>query len=122
MEFALFEAILKALAEIRIFKISNSKNRERIFNAVEAIREAANRTKHYYARMETEKEEPNIELSTAWMNAARAVRELDSDLYQRLLQKADFWADPNQWTPEMSEQKNIYLDEILEDSNRILQR
>lgn len=122
MEIALFEAILKVLGEIRIFKISRSKNQERIFNAVEMIREAANKTKHYYASKRTEKEEPNIVLSDAWMNAARAVRELDSDLYQRLLEKADFWADPTHWTPEMSEQKNIYLDEIMEDSNRLLRK
>ena len=122
MEIALFEAILKALAEIRIFKISHRKNQERIFKAVETIREAANKTKHYYATMKTKNEEPNIELSEAWMNAARAVRELDPDLYQRLLIKADYWANPNQWTPEMSEEKNIYLDEILEDSNRILRK
>lgn len=122
MEVALFEAILKALAEIRIFKISKSKNRERIFNAVEKIREAANETKYYYASMSTEKEEPNRELANIWIEAASAVRELDINLYQRLLQKADFWANPRDWTPEMSEQKNIYLDEIIEDTDRLLNK
>ena len=122
MELALFEAILKALSEIRIFKLSRNKNKERIYNAVETIRDAANKTKHYYSSMHTEQEEPNIHLSEAWMNAARAVRELDLNLYQRLLEKADFWADPSLWTKEMSEQKNIYLDEIIEDTDRLLKK
>jgi hypothetical protein len=122
MEIALFEAIIKVLAEIKNFKISRTKNKERVFNAVEKIREAANKTKHYYASLKNDKEEPNINLSQTWMEAARAVRELDQNLYQRLLDKADFWANPNNWTTEMLEARNIYLDEIIEDVDRILKK
>lgn len=120
MYFESLEAVIKVLTAIRIFKISRKKDRARIYNAVEAIRSAANRTMYYYARMRTVDEEPNLELSESWLEAARAVRELDIDLYQRLLNKADFWANPSNWTQEMSEQHNIYLETILEDSDRIL--
>lgn len=122
MYFESLEAILKVLNAIKSFKISRKENKERIFQAVESIREAANRTKHYYSSLRTGDEQPNIDLSEYWLKAASAVRELDRDLYNRLLDKADFWANPSSWTTELSEQHNIYLDEILEDSNRILKK
>lgn len=52
--------------------------------------------------MENDNERPNIELADAWMNAARAVRDLDRNLYERLLLKAEFWANPIDWNDEQS--------------------
>ncbi|MCL4550123.1 MAG: hypothetical protein M1480_03135 [Bacteroidetes bacterium] len=114
------EAVIKVLAELRIFSLSRRQRRDRIFNAVEAIRRAANQTKFYYANLRGTVEEPNMQLSEAWMNAATAVRDIDNNLYERLFLKADFWANPSEWTAEQSAQNNIYLDSIIEDADRIL--
>lgn len=122
MYFESLEAILKVLAEVRIFSISRKQKKERIFNAVEAIRSAANRTKFYYSSLEDEVERPNIDLTDAWMKAATAVRELDPNLYERLLMKAEFWANPASWTEEQNERNNILLESILEDTDKILKK
>lgn len=122
MYFESLEAILKVLTTIKSFKISRKENKEKIFEAVEAIQEAANRTKFYYSDLQNNFEKPNIDLSEYWLKAASAVRGFDRDLYNRLLDKADFWANPSSWTMEMSQQHNIYLDDIIEDTDRLLNR
>ena len=122
MYFESLEAILKVLSAIKTFKLSRKENKDKLFEAVEAIREAANRTKYYYSNLQDDFEKPNIDLSEHWLKAASAVRGFDNDLYNRLLDKADFWANPSSWTMEMSQQHNIYLDDIIEDSNKFLKQ
>lgn len=122
MYFESLEAIIKVLAELKILGISRKEKRNNIFIAVEAIRSAANDTKFYYSTLLNKNVEPNINLSKSWLSATSAVREIDTNLYERLLMKADFWANPNNWTPEQSEKNNIYLDSIIEDTDRILNK
>ena len=120
MYFESLEAVIKVLTELRNFSLSRRQKKEKIFTAVEAIIIAANRTKYYYSTLHVNREEPNIELSEYWLKAASAVRDLDNNLYERLLLKADFWSNPDNWTQEMSAESKIYLDQIINDSRNIL--
>lgn len=122
MDITLFESFLKVISEMRIFILGRKKSRESIFNAIEKIRTAADKTMHYYATMKFPEEQPNIELSDCWRDAASSVREIDLDLYNRLLDKANYWANPSEWTDQKIQDKKIYLDEIINDCNQLLRK
>ena len=68
------------------------------------------------------KEKPNQGLSEIWVEAASKVRGLDSDLYNRLLAKSEYWANPEEWTDEDALSYNISLDSIKKDCKAIIDK
>lgn len=120
----MFDGILSILSIVKelVKNYSEYRNsrKDELYNALEAINRAANRTKVYYNSRNFQNEEPNQELSDIWLDAASEVRNLDSDLYYRLLNKAKFWANPNDWNVERSTKARIFIDDILEDTNNLL--
>lgn len=51
-------------------------------------------------------------LVTAWQAAALAIRRTDADLARRLQMKAEYWADPNNWTQYDIERADISIARI----------
>jgi hypothetical protein len=111
-----FDRVLKEIKEM----ISKNKEKEqKAFAACEAIQKAANRTSEFLQTHSKTSSKPNLALSDIWLDAAKAVRELDSGMYNRLLSKAEYWSNPNDWTDEKIEAANIRLDTIRKDSRKI---
>ena len=116
----ILDAIKLALPEIWNIYRHRKDKRDKTFAAIEAIQRAANRTRYIIASNDYLPHTPNVELSNLWIDAASAVRELDKDLYGRLLDKSEYWADPAQWNEQMVRDTRIYINDIIEDSNRFL--
>jgi hypothetical protein len=114
-----FSLITKQIENVRLYF---SEKKIKAFEAVEAIHRAANQTRAYFNSKEFQDGVPNIILSELWLEAAKAVRKLDDELYNRLLTKANFWSNPKDWTEEMVAKAKIFLDDIIEDSKIILQK
>lgn len=91
------------------------------YEAIEAIYRAANETTTFLQRCMRKVEQPNADLSKIWIDAAKTVRELDQDLYFRLLGKSEFWSDPIAWTDDKIAKANISLESIKRDAKEILQ-
>ena len=90
----ILEAIRLAVPEIwNIYKHRKDK-RSQVYNAIETIEKARNRTRFVIASNNYITHTPNAELSDLWVNAAAAVKDVDYNLYQRLLEKSDYWSDP----------------------------
>lgn len=66
--------------------------------------------------------QPNNDLANIWMEAAKSVRDLNQPLWLRLMDKASYWSNPNDWTQEKIKQANITLDAIRIDAKKILDK
>lgn len=117
----ILDSIKLLLPELKDFIKYRRDKKNEVYMAVEAIQRAANRTRFVIASNNYQPHTPNSDLSNLWVDAAAAVRELDRNLYERLLEKSDYWADPRNWDNQMVADARIYIDDIIEDSNRILQ-
>tara|TARA_A100000171_G_C2135457_1_gene149836 strand:+ start:244 stop:615 length:372 start_codon:yes stop_codon:yes gene_type:complete len=114
------ETIQFGLKEVKELFSRQEMKKAKSYEAVEAVYEAANETTSFLQECMRKVEQPNKDLSKIWMDAAKKVRDLDSELYFRLLGKAEYWADPTAWTHEKIVRANIALDSIKEDSRQIL--
>lgn len=115
-----FDVIKLMMPALKDFLIYRKDKKNEIYNAVETIQRAANRTRFIIASDNFQPNRLNAELSDLWVNAAAAVRDLDRDLYERLLEKSGYWSDPRMWDMQMVADSRIYIDDIIEDSNRFL--
>ncbi|NUM80845.1 hypothetical protein HUU42_08575 [bacterium] len=116
------ELVKEGLKEIKELIDKKDKRREKAFDAVEAINRAANRTTIYITKSVSGTYKSNQELSDLWMEAAKAVRNLDQDLYWRLLGKAEFWSNPEEWSEDRVKKTKISLLEIKRSARKILQK
>lgn len=114
------ETIQFGLNEVKELFSKQDVKKAKSYEAVEAVYEAANETTTFLQECMRKVEKPNKDLSKIWMDAAKKVRDLDSDLYFRLLGKAEYWADPTTWTQDKIDRANIALDSIKNDSRQIL--
>ncbi|MBX2976408.1 MAG: hypothetical protein KF721_09755 [Ignavibacteriaceae bacterium] len=108
-----------------LISIKNSVrvNREEYENILTLIYTAANETKHYIAQQKNGKprdEEKEMRLSEMWMRAGVKVRRLDFDFGERLLLKADYWANPDSWTVKQINDAGIELDRVLKNAREIM--
>ena len=114
------ETIQFGLKEVKDLFSKQEVKKAKSYEAVEAVYEAANETTTFLQECMRKVGKPNKNLSKIWMDAAKKVRDLDSDLYFRLLGKAEYWADPATWSQEKIDRANIALDSIKKDSRQIL--
>jgi hypothetical protein len=114
------ETIQFGLKEVKELFSKQEVKKAKSYEAVEAVYEAANETTAFLKEYMRKVDKPNKDLSKIWMDAAKKVRDLDSDLYFRLLGKAEYWADPTTWTQEKIDRANIALYSIKKDSRQIL--
>lgn len=113
---------INVLKEVKSFKAYLNEKKNKSYEAIEAIHKAANATRAYFNSTDYKDGLPNTELSNLWLNAASAVRKLDEDLYGRLLEKANFWSNPSNWSVSDVEKARIYIDEILRDTKKMIQK
>ncbi len=114
------ETIQFGLKEIKELFSKQKEKKTQSYEAIEAIYEAANETTVFFQECMRKVEKPNKDLSKIWMDAAKKVRDIDEQLYFRLLGKAEYWSDPTIWTDEKITKANISLDSIKSDAKQIL--
>lgn len=114
------EAFKLTVESIKNIIYWNSNKKAKAFEAVEAIQRAANRTSIFITKSRQRTYKSNVELSDIWLDAAKAVRELDKDLYNRLLMKAEYWSNPEEWDNQKVDNARISLLEIKRDSRAFL--
>ena len=86
------DVIKLGLSEIKDLFNKQEKKKEKSYEAIETIYKAANDTSSFLAQCSRNVEKPNTELSNIWVEAASKVRNLDSEMYNRLLAKSEYWA------------------------------
>ena len=117
-----FNAIKLLVIEIPKYLPNRKAKREKAFEATEAVLRAANRTSIFITKSIKGTYKSNIELSEIWMDAATKVRDLDGDLYNRLLSNAEYWSNPESWSEEQVEEARIGLLDIKRDARSILNK
>lgn len=101
---------------------SEKDKKKKAYEAVEAINDAADETMIFLAESKDKAEKPNRSLVDIWANAAKTVRDIDEQMYWRLLGKAEYWSDPKKWPDERVKKENIRLEDIKRDSANILKK
>ena len=93
--------------------------------AVKAVLLAANETKLHLARARDRKK-PDLDreqlLVRLWTDAAVAIRRSDPDLAMRLQMKAEYWANPRNWTRREVRAAGIEIDRIAGAARGLLRR
>lgn len=117
-----FNAIKLLITEIPKYIPNRKAKREKAFDATEAVLRAANRTSIYITKSIKGTYKSNIELSEICMDAASKVRDLDGDLYNRLLSNAEYWSNPESWTDDQIAEARIGLLDIKRDAKGILNK
>lgn len=116
-----FDIVKEGLKEIKELVTKKGKKKEKVYEAIEAINKAANRTTIYITKSISGTYKSDQELSDLWMEAAKAVRELDNNLYFRLLGKAEYWSNPEDWPEDRVQKARISLLEIKREAKKLLQ-
>ena len=99
------------------------RKQERDDAAIRSVLTAVNTTKLYLAaRNRSEPIDRGIEgnLVELWTTASVHIRRTDFELAQLLLDKAQYWADPESWTHEEVVANGIEIDEISAKARRLL--
>lgn len=117
---AWLDSIKFGLSEVKELFNKAEKRKQKSYLAIETVYKAANETSTFLAKCKRKTEAPNTELSNIWIEAASKVRELDSELYTRLLAKSEYWANPEEWTKDKIEEYNISLESIKNDCKAII--
>ena len=112
-----------ALNGVALWITRKERKQERDDAAVRSVLTAVNTTKSYLARRD--RGEPadrgaEAELVALWTTASVDIRRTDPPLAQRLQQKAEYWANPENWSDEDIVQNGIRIDEIAEAGRRLL--
>lgn len=116
-----FDIVKEGLKEIKELVSKKGKKKEKVYEAIEAINKAANRTTIYITKSISGTYKSDQELFDLWMEAAKAVRELDNNLYFRLLGKAEYWSNPEDWPEDRVQKARISLLEIKREAKKLLQ-
>ncbi len=93
--------LFDAISQIGDWLDRGARRAEREDAAVKAVLLAVNETKLYIAsldRGEPHRREHERLLVQLWTDAAVAIRRSDPELAERLQMKAEYWADPENWT------------------------
>src|SRR5574344_305821 len=89
------------LSMLKAIKENNNHNNVEYEVALLAIYTATTETKNYISSLGKRKKhakEKERQLSELWIKAGVKLRNIDNDLAQRCIIKADYWANPDEWT------------------------
>ena len=114
-----FDAIKFAIEELLKWFNKNKEKKQEIFEAIEAIRQAAIETEMYLQEHRGQPLQANKDLSKIWMDTAAKVRDKDYEVYDRLLSKADYWGNPS-WSREEVNATKIQLSDIRAAADKLL--
>ena len=111
------------LSMLKAIKENNNHNNEEYEVALLAIYTATTETKNYISSLGKRKKhakEKERQLSELWIKAGVKLRNIDNDLAQRCIIKADYWANPDEWTMADIKNSKITLDEIIKESRELM--
>ena len=107
-------ALTQAIDQIGGWLDRLSRRRERADAAVKAVLLAVNETKAYIADWTsgTRSRKRELLLVRLWTDAAVAIRRKDRNFAHQLQMKAEYWTDPERWTPVDVERAGIRIDAV----------
>lgn len=111
------------LSMLKAIKENNNHNNAEYEVALLAIYTATTETKNYISSLGKRKKhakEKERQLSELWIKAGVKLRNIDNDLAQRCIIKADYWANPDEWTMADIKNSKITLDEIIKESRELM--
>ena len=111
------------LSMLKAIKENNNHNNVEYEVALLAIYTATTETKNYISSLGKRKKhtkEKERQLSELWIKAGVKLRNIDNDLAQRCIIKADYWANPDEWTMADIKNSKITLDEIIKESRELM--
>lgn len=115
------ESFQVILQEIKGYLNRNKAKKEKAFEAIEAILKASNRTSIFITKQRKGTYKSDVVLSELWLEAASKVRDLDLDLYMKLLENAEYWANPKEWDDNRIERAKTFLLELKRTSKKLLE-
>jgi len=95
--------LIDAIGQVGDWLDRRARRAEREDAAVKAVLLAVNETKLYIAsldRGEPKRRDQERLLVQLWTDSAVAIRRSDPDLAERLQMKAEYWADPENWSDD----------------------
>ena len=116
----IFDGTLSMLKDL---KENNNHNNVEYEVALLAIYTATTETKNYISSLGKRKKhakKKERQLSELWIKAGVKLRNIDNDLAQRCIIKADYWANPDEWTMADIKNSKITLDEIIKESRELM--
>ena len=111
------------LSMLKAIKENNNHNNVEYEVALLAIYTATTETKNYISSLGKRKKhakEKERQLSELWIKAGVKLRNIDNDLAQRCIIKADYWANPDEWTMADIKNSKITLDGIIKESRELM--
>ena len=111
------------LSMLKAIKENNNHNNVEYEVALLAIYTATTETKNYISSLGKRKKhakEKERQLSELWIKAGVKLRNIHNDLAQRCIIKADYWANPDEWTMADIKNSKITLDEIIKESRELM--
>ena len=111
------------LSMLKAIKENNNHNNVEYEVALLAIYTATTETKNYISSLGKRKKhakEKERQLSELWIKAGVKLRNIDKDLAQICIIKADYWANPDEWTMADIKNSKITLDEIIKESRELM--
>ena len=111
------------LSMLKAIKENNNHNNVEYEVALLAIYTATTETKNYISSLRKRKKhakEKERQLSELWIKAGVKLRNIDNDLAQRCIIKAEYWAIPGEWTMADIKNSKITLDEIIKESRELM--
>lgn len=108
---------------VKTMKENNRQNNAEYEVALLSIYAATTETKNYISSIGNRKnhaKEKERKLSELWIKAGVKLRNIDNDLAQRCIIKADYWANPDEWTMADIKNSKITLDEIIKESRELI--
>ncbi len=109
------------LQELKGYLNRNKAKKDKTFEAIEAILKASNRTSIFITKQRKGTYKSDIILSELWLEAASKVRDLDLDLYMKLLQNAEYWANPKNWDNDRIIRAQYFLLELKRTAKKLLE-
>jgi len=111
------------LTMVKFMKDNNNQNTEEYDSALLAIYAATTETKNYISSIGKRKKhakEKERKLSELWNKAGVKLRNINPDLAQRCIIKADYWANPDEWTMAEIKNSKITLNEIIKEARELI--
>lgn len=99
------------------------RKEEKDDDAIRSVLSAVNKTKLYLAsrdRGEPIDRDAEANLVELWQSASVHVRKTDPDLAYRLQEKAEYWANPENWSVDEIISNGIQIDKIADEAKKLL--
>ncbi len=117
----MFSGLAKGIDFIKEY---SNKKEEKYELALYALYTATTETKNYissFGRRKKHDTKKEIKLAKLWNEAGIKLRHINNELAQKCIIKADYWANPDEWTQGDIKESKIALDTIIKESRLLLE-